>query len=146
MTATAEVSQQTDEIKIKTTDAAVQASSDDQPEVIFRHAHQLVFPFPPPHLSDEVCPDHVIDAAAVQAELRPQHSPPPHIPQVDGLVDSPVIADQGHIWSCKCCMFEKFFDTEDELQHHHNGLDDRGLQHFIRYDECNICYPWHVWS
>ena len=136
---TAEVSVQTDDSEVKTTDAAVQAAIDDQPAELFHHSHQFLYPFPPPQIPDEVCHDQVY-AAAAQADLRHQQSPPPYIPQVDGS------ADQEHIWSCKCCMYAKFFDTEDELQRHHNGPDDRGDPHFLQYEECSICYPWHVWS
>ena len=143
---TVEVSVQTDDDQIKTMDAAVQVESQDH--VLPNHApHLPVHPFPPPqHLLDEVCHDQLY-AAAVQAEHHPQQSHvPPNIPQIDGAMLSPVVEDETQIWSCKCCSFQRFFKTEDELQQHHNSLDDRGLQHMLRYDECNICYPWHVWS
>ena len=143
LAATEEVAVQTNEEEIKTADAAVQAAFDDQPAVFSNHATQFLYPFPPPHIPDELCHDQVY-AAAAQAEVRHQPSPPPYIPQVDGAADQTL--DQGHVWSCKCCMYEKLFETEDELQRHHNGPDDRGDPHFLQYDECNICYPWHVWS
>ena len=143
-TVTVEVSVQTIEKEVKTTDAAVQAAFEDQPAKLYNHTPHLSFPFPPPHIPDEFYSEQENEAAA-QAEAQAQYAAT-HIPQVDGLDDATVIAGQDHIWSCKCCMFQKFFDTEEELQQHHNGLDDRGDQHFISYEECNICYPWHVWS
>ena len=146
---TAEVFAQTDEIQ--TVDAAVQVVMDDHDHLLPNHAPQLVHPFPaqqPPPLHDEVCHDQLY---AEQAEVNLRQFSPSHrrndqdanVPQFDGAMPSPVITDQ--IWSCKCCRYEQFFQTEDELQLHHNSLDDRGLEHFLPYDECNICYPWHVW-
>ena len=150
--ATAEMAVQTDDVP-QTSEVAVQAALVVQPNQV-PPAEQVdpvpplpVYPFlpPPHHLHDEVCQDQVY-AAAEQVEHRSQQFSS-NIPQLDGLMESQVIADQQtHIWSCKCCQYEKFFKTEDELQLHHNTRDDRGLEHFLKYKECNICYPWHVWS
>jgi hypothetical protein len=105
-------------------------------------------------LRDELCPDTDY-STAVQAVLpRPQPYVPPHmsrasihhIPQLDGgstLNYQDQDEDQGEevVWSCKCCRYEKFFDTEDDLHRHHDGPG-----HMLTYEECNICYPWHVWT
>jgi len=42
------------------------------------------------------------------------------------------------MWLCQCCHFAHSFETEAELEVHHNTLS-------IEYEECNICYPWHEW-
>ena len=77
-------------------------------------------------VSDAFCPDRMFQTAE---KARPtQHD----IPQLDGQCDD-------ILWSCRCCGYEKFFDTEEILQQHH----DHG--HMLTYEECNICYPWHVW-
>ena len=55
------------------------------------------------------------------------------IPQIDGSINLP---DQ---WSCKCCRYERFFHTEDQLQLHHET-------HMIGYEDCNICFTGHVWT
>ena len=100
-------------------------------------------------LRDELCPDTDY-STAVQGVLprHPPHVPHqsrgPPIPQVDGnstLSTQDQDQDQERVWSCKCCTYEKFFDTEDDLHHHH---DSPG--HMLMYEECNICYPWHVWT
>ena len=76
-------------------------------------------------------PSHVShhDVPAAQPQ---QHSP---IPQLDG--------HQEHVWSCQCCRYETFFNTEDELQlHHYYEHGD-----FLTYEECSLCSPWrHVWT
>jgi hypothetical protein len=102
-------------------------------------------------LRDELCPDRDYSAAA-QGVL---HCPPPYmphlsrvssqnIPQVDGSTHSYQDQDEDQeeerVWSCKCCTYKKFFDTEDNLHKHHNSPG-----HMLMYEECNICYPWHVW-
>ena len=152
--ATAEVAAQTDD-NPRTADVAVQATivppvnvqphegpPAAQVDHVDRHdcAEQAQHcPTAAFHVRDEVFPDRTFQPA-VQAE-PPQHdvSHQQDIPQVDGLEDTQ------HVWSCKCCMFMKFFDTEDELQQHHDGPDDRGLPHFLNYEECALCYLWHVW-
>ena len=42
-------------------------------------------------------------------------------------------------WVCRCCYYAHNFKNEDDLKKHHDTLS-------IEYAECNICYPWHVWS
>jgi hypothetical protein len=87
---------------------------------------------------DELCPDGVYHAAG-QAVHLPPLSPDlqsPNIPQVDGQEE---IGERQ--WWCYCCQYAKLFPTEDLLQQHHDEPD-----HFINYEECNICYPWHVWT
>ena len=99
-------------------------------------------------LRDELCPD--TDYSAAGQGVLPHHPPyVPHrvpgqnIPQVDGSTLSFQDQDQEEerVWSCKCCRYEKFFDTEDDLHQHHDRPD-----HMFKYEECNICYPWHVWT
>ena len=87
---------------------------------------------------DELCPDGVYHAAG-QAVHLPQLPPDlqsTNIPQVDGQEE---IGDRE--WWCYCCRYAKLFPTEKLLQQHHDEPD-----HFITYEECNICYPWHVWT
>ena len=139
LAATAEVAVQTHFSPDKS-DAAVQANVSLAPtmespaaqagsraEHPQHHAH---------HVPDALCPDIVYQSPAVQA-VPPLGGDVPHthppIPQLDG--------QQDHVWSCKCCTYETFFDTEQELQQHHDG--EHG--DFLMYEECNICYPWHVW-
>jgi hypothetical protein len=83
---------------------------------------------PPPHLPppavrvpDAFCPDQ-------------DYQDSPGIPQLDGYIPS------NDEWSCKCCMYETFYRTEDELEKHHDETHS-----FIEYKECNICYNGHVW-
>ena len=84
---------------------------------------------PPPHLSlpavivpDAFCPDQ-------------DYQDNPGIPQLDGYTPS------NEEWSCKCCMYETFYQTEDELEKHHDTAHS-----FIEYRECNICYNGHMWT
>ena len=150
---TAEVAVQTDNLP-RTAEVAVQAAL--VPAPVQPHQGPPAAQVDPVDRHDcaeqaQQCPTaafHVRDAIfpelAEQAEPPHHDVPHPHpqqnIPQMDGLEDTQ------HVWSCKCCMFMKLFNTEDELQLHHNGPDDRGLPHFLNYEECAICYPWHVWS
>jgi hypothetical protein len=103
-------------------------------------------------LRDELCPDTDYSTAAQGVLPRPppyvphlSHVSSPNIPQLDGSTLSYQDQDQDHgeerVWSCKCCEYEKFFETEDKLHQHH---DSPG--HMLMYEECNICYPWHVWT
>ena len=100
-------------------------------------------------LRDELCPDTDYSAAAqgVQAHPPPTYIPnlsrvvsSQNIPQVDGYQDEDQEQEEERVWSCKCCRYDKFFETEDDLHQHH---DSPG--HMLMYEECNICYPWHVW-
>ena len=87
---------------------------------------------------DELCPYGVYNAAEQAVHHLPQVVPDPqsqHIPQLDGL------ENVEREWWCYCCRYAKFFDTE-ELIHQHQDEPD----HFVTYEECNICYPWHVWT
>ena len=74
------------------------------------------------------------------------------IPQVDGPNKSPhrkKITNDSHpqfgtslsslVWTCYCCRYAKAFKTETELEVHHTNEHDE-------YGDCNICYPWHVWT
>ena len=57
------------------------------------------------------------------------------------LGQMPSILNNKSEWSCKFCQYEKFFDTEEALEEHHNTAHA-----FIEYRECNICYGGHVWT
>ena len=101
---------------------------------------------PPTQVRDQFCPDHVYHPAG-QAAPPPHHHASPGIPQLDGSMfdntheqASLNVTSYGE-WSCKCCMYETFFDTEDMLKHHHDENHD-----FIEYEECNLCYTGHVWD
>ena len=119
-------------------------------------AEVLPAPVQPHHLNfwsrlrDELCPD--TDYSTAVQDVLPHHPPHaphqgrPHIPQVDGNSTLSLHQDQDsdqqeRVWSCKCCRYEQFFDTEQDLHQHH---DSPG--HMLMYEECNICYPWHVWT
>ena len=81
-----------------------------------------------PHLQpvhDALCPDLQYGVA----EFLPRHVSA-DIPQVDGNVEQ--------TWSCKCCYYETFFDTEYNLKQHHDTDHDE-------WEECNWYYPYHVW-
>ena len=84
-------------------------------------------PWLPHHqpVHDALCPDLQFGVA----EYLPRHVSA-DIPQVDGNVDQ--------TWSCKCCYYETFFDTEYQLKQHHDTEHDE-------WEECNWCYPYHVW-
>ena len=65
------------------------------------------------------------------------------IPQFDGslgMSSQPPDrkAQERREWLCKCCYYARNFPTETDLQAHHNKEHDE-------YEECNFCYPWHVW-
>ena len=97
------------------------------------------------------CPDRVYHNLPAAAQVV---SPPPcqNIPQIDGHVADDV-EEQGDgddqdwinpdpisgMWICRCCYYAHSFMTEDDLKTHHDTLT-------MLYDECNVCYPWHVWS
>ena len=88
-------------------------------------------------VDDELCPDRVY-IAAEQAVDPPQLVPdlqPQNIPQLDGQ------ENVEREWWCYCCEYAKLFETEGLLHQHHDDPD-----HFVTYEECNICYPWHVWT
>ena len=100
---------------------------------------------------DVFCPDSVYNVLP--------SAPPPTlldiIPQLDGqAIDATEdIAAEEHeeesewinpnpatgMWTCRCCYYAHSFKTEGDLKNHHDTLS-------IEYSECNICYPWHVWS
>jgi hypothetical protein len=84
---------------------------------------------------DELCPDGVY-IAAEQAAHPPQPPQPQNIPQLDGQ------ENVDREWWCYCCRYAKLFQTEELLHQHHDTTPD----HMLTYEECNICYPWHVWT
>ena len=105
-----------------------------------------------PCVPDVFCPDRVYHNLPAAAQVV---SPPPcqnNIPQIDGHV-ADVDEEQGDgddqdwinpdpisgMWICRCCYYAHSFMTEDDLKTHHDTLT-------MLYDECNVCYPWHVWS
>ena len=79
-----------------------------------------VHPHPPPHVPEMFCPE----SQYLTGHSIPQLDRPSHLPDE---------------WSCKCCSYESFFNTEDQLNHHHKA-------HMLRYEECNICFTGHVWK
>ena len=110
------------------------------------------------HVPDLFCPDpvyHDLPAAAREVSQPPRQDT---LPQLDGHADADVGAgrhetelvkeneDEDWInpdpvtgsWICRCCYYAHSFGTEDDLRKHHDTLS-------IEYQECNICYPWHVW-
>ena len=122
---------QTDIPSIETADVAEQASVQVEAEYVY----------------DVLCPDPEYDTAQHSVQECCVSAPYPdtvNIPQYDGLAQNSPSADQNQIpwsWSCKCCQFERFFSTEEKLRLHHNNYG-----HMLQYEECNICYPWHVWT
>ena len=109
-------------------------------------------PFPIPE--DELCPDK--DYVLPTHDTQPCPSPQDHladsIPQLDGghgdAIDHVQHEDPEDwinpdpvtgMWMCRCCEYAHNFPTEDDLKLHHDTL-------MFEYDDCNICYPWHVWS
>ena len=107
------------------------------------------------HVSDVFCPDGDYHDQHVIAQAVP---PPPRqefLPQLDGHTEqeheTEVCEQHGDddewinphpitgLWICRCCHYAHSFAVEDDLRKHHDMLA-------IEYDECNICYPWHVWS
>ena len=109
--------------------------------------HPTVQPHQQTVLRDELCPDQDYSSAV---QVVPPQPPPcvPHlghvssqqIPQLDG---GPILNDQDQdedqVWSCQCCRYQHYFEAEEDLKQHHDTL-------MISYEECNICYPWHVWT
>ena len=92
---------------------AVQASQHHQHRQAVLQLHQPL----QAHVRDVFCPD---------------------IPQLDGsTIPDPKNFESS--WSCKCCKYEQFFHTEDQLDRHHR-------EHMMEYEECNICYDRHVWT
>ena len=92
---------------------------------------------------DKTLPDSVYGfqlgfAKSKYLEEKEVYHPPQsqNIPQVDGGLEN---VDRE--WWCYCCEYAKLFDTEELLHQHHDDPE-----HFVTYEECNICYPWHVWT
>ena len=122
---------------VATEDVAVQTESDVQ------HHHQVQAAEEVP---DVLCPDQVYQHLQTAAQAVPP--PPPRqtiLPQLDGHADEedddwinpdPVTG----FWICRCCEYAHSYMTEDDLRQHHDTLT------MFKYEECNICYPWHVWS
>ena len=118
-----------------TAEKAKQTSTEVQPVPVLPPPTNMV-------PSDELCPDkdyHAVAAAQHhhQAEHVALQQPHHSIPQLDGHMSPSQVADR--MWSCKCCEYEHFFQTENDLKKHH---DDTLI---FTYEECNICYPWHIW-
>ena len=111
----------------------------------------LVEPVPIP---DELCPDadYALPIQDLQHhQLDPQHHLDDNIPQLDGHGSDAVEQHQNEdlgdwinpdpdtgLWVCRCCTYAHCLPTEDDLKQHHDNL-------IFEYEECNICYPWHVW-
>ena len=109
-------------------------------------------PFPIPE--DELCPDKDYVPPTDDQDLHPQQLVDT-IPQLDGHGEARGEAPEQlqhedpdtwinpnpstGLWMCRCCEYAHCFQTEDELRLHHDKL-------IFEYEECNICYPWHVWT
>ena len=103
---------------------------------------------------DVFCPDKDYQDHHATTQAVP---PPPLqelLPQLDGHAEEahePDVYEQHGedewinphpvtgLWICRCCYYAHSFGTEDDLRKHHDMLA-------IEYNECNICYPWHVWT
>ena len=100
------------------------------------------------NIPDVFCPDSEYQQS-VSAVLQP----PLHedLPQLDGHATDNEDEQQDlegdwinpnpatGRWICRCCYFAHSFKTEEDLKEHHDTLS-------MEYDECNVCYPWHVWT
>ena len=140
----------------KLADKAIQVVSDVSTLPLIEHQPPQPLTFPIPR--DELCPDKDYVLPAHDQDVRHQHHlvDTDTIPQLDGHGE----AEEQHrhedhgtceadewinpnpvtgLWVCRCCEYAHSFPTEDDLKLHHDKL-------IFEYDECNICYPWHVWS
>ena len=138
-TATAEIAVQTDDAETFAAVAkavVIPATVPQPPQAPADKAgHQAEQVLLTHHVPDALCPDGVYQSPAVQV-VPPCHDvTQPAIPQLDGHNDDPV-------WSCKCCYYETFFDTEADLKQHHDHVHGD----FLTYEECCICYPWCMWT
>ena len=107
-------------------------------------------PLPFPTLRDELCPDKDYVPPTDDQDLHPQQLVDT-IPQLDGHGEATEQLQHKDpdtwinpnpstgLWMCRCCEYAHCFQTEDELRLHHDKL-------IFEYEECNICYPWHVWT
>ena len=163
-------SKATEDVAVQTEDKNVNIKPADPPLALLpslihnahgQHHHQEAGEADEGHIPlipDVFCPDKVYHHLPATAQVVP---PPPcqdAIPQVDGHaadVGEELEAAQEHgvgedhdwinpdpvsgFWICRCCYYAHSFMTEDDLKKHHDTL-------MMEYDECNICYPWHVWS
>lgn len=134
-------------------DKAIQVGPDVPalPPVEVQHSPPQPIPIP----RDELCPDQDYVLPSHDQHPRHQHHPVDTIPQVDGLADGDGLEQHQDeendldnwinpnpatgLWVCRCCEYAHSLPTEDDLKLHHDNL-------IFEYDECNICYPWHVWS
>ena len=95
------------------------------------------------------CPDNVYQQSAPAALDPPLQN---NLPQLDGNVtenDKDEDNDDEEewinpdpvtgLWICRCCSYAHTFKTEKDLKMHHDTL-------IFEYDDCNVCYPWHVWT
>ena len=134
--------------------------------VLLQHHHQAAGAVRPPdvegqeqhqagqdrhgqHIPPDVfCPDDIylqsISAVPQYSQLPPQDK----LPQLDGndeeedeefSVEWINPNPTSGLWHCRCCTYAHTFTTEKELEEHHDTL-------IIEYNECNVCYPWHVWT
>ena len=114
----------------------------------------------PPVVDDIFCPDKDYEQLPVITQPVP---PPPrqddNIPQLDGNTADGEEGQEDEtaeeredeeetewinpdpatgFWVCRCCYFAHSFTSEENLKEHHDTLS-------MEYEECNVCYPWHVW-
>ena len=114
-----------------------QAGHDRQ---VFLHGRHI-----PP---DVFCPDDIYHQSLSAVPPHPQLPPQDKLPQLDGNdeEEDEEFSEEwinpnpaSGLWTCRCCTYAHTFTTEEELGKHHDTL-------IIEYNECNVCYPWHVWT
>ena len=98
------------------------------------------------YIPDVFCPDSVYQQSPSPALEPPLQN---NLPQLDGndTENDEDIEDEEWInpdpatglWKCRCCTYAHTFKTEEDLKTHHDTL-------IFEYDDCNVCYPWHVWT
>ena len=135
-------------------DKAIQVALDlpaAMPLVTAAHAPEHFPRQPCPFTTDELCPDKDYLRSTQSQHLHHQHHLDHAIPQVDGHDDAAEQHQQEDeqdwinpnpdtgLWVCRCCTYAHSLPTEDDLKQHHDKL-------IFEYEECNICYPWHVWT
>ena len=113
-------------------------------DAIVQHQHQAV-------VHDVFCPDSDFNLLPAAQAVVPLPTHLTIIPQLDGqgldTTQDETVEEEEWInpnpatglWTCRCCHYAHNFTSEEDLKNHHDTLS-------IEYDECNICYPWHVWS
>ena len=110
---------------------------------VLQRIEQLINVLNTPRVQSMSVPKILENCAADDVEDIDEHEHlSSNIPQLDGnVLNQNISTKEGNTWECKCCEFSTVFETEIQLQIHHDTSHD-----FIEYEECNLCYPWHVWT